>query len=58
MTLKAYDDKPVVLSGGIPLDGVQWSEDGKGVRTALLPGLSECGELWEGHRRLLPARYE
>ena len=57
LTIKAYNDDPVTISGGILLDNPinGWVIDGQ-IRTATFPALSSCGELFQGKNRLLPAR--
>ena len=56
LTIKAYNDEPVTISGGILLDNPinDWVIDGQ-IRTATFP-LSSCGELFQGKNRLLPAK--
>ena len=56
LTIKAYNDEPVTISGGILLNNPinNWVIDGQ-IRTATFP-LKSCGELFHGKNRLLPAR--
>ena len=56
LTIKAYNDDPVTISGGILLNNPinNWVIDGQ-IRTATFP-LKSCGELFHGKNRLLPAR--
>ena len=56
MTIKAYNDEPVTISGGVPLDNPvgEWVNDGQ-IRIASF-ALDNCGEIFQGKNRLLPAR--
>ena len=56
MTIKAFNDEPVIISGGIPLNSPieEWTSNGQ-VRTATFP-LNSCGEIFSGRNRLIPAR--
>ena len=59
LTIKAYNDDPVTISGGILLNNPinNWVIDGQ-IRTATFPleTVERCGELFHGKNRLLPAR--
>ena len=56
LTIKAYDNEPVTVSGGVKLEPANgWTKDGL-IKTAHFPNIQKCGELWEGKVRLLPAR--
>ena len=56
MIIKAYNNEPVTISGGVPLDVPigEWVNEGQ-IRTASF-ALEKCGEIFQGKNRLLPAR--
>ena len=56
MIIKAYNNEPVTISGGVPLDVPigEWVNEGQ-IRAASFP-LEKCGEIFQGKNRLLPAR--
>ena len=56
LIMKAYNDEPVTISGGAPLDDPigEWVNEGQ-IRTASF-ALEKCGEIFQGKNRLLPAR--
>ena len=56
LIIKAYNNEPVTISGGVPLDNPigEWVNEGQ-IRTGSF-ALEKCGEIFQGKNRLLPAR--
>ena len=54
LTIQAFNDDPVSISGGQPLISDEWTEQNQ-IKTATFP-FNSCGEIFMGKDRLLPAR--